>query len=180
MLSRMAQNLWMIFTATAGKAAIPIAISVLGTIVLFILARVAMALYRSEDLIVAVKRIQDLDPRSLRLIVSMENRRKSIKEFHSIFLARKGKNGFEAVAVLVHLPLVRLGGDSFVRREASGDYYLRAKPGTKCEAVLEFDLPEAMESVYFIATDEKGRRLSAKLSLIGTATQTLDFRREKR
>lgn len=180
MLPRMVLNYCMTFTAAAGKAAIPIAVSIIGTIVLFILARAAMALYRSEDLIVAVKKLQDLDPRSVRLIVSMENRRKSIKEFHSLYLARKGKNGFEAVSVLVRLPLVRIGGDSFVRRDESGDYYLRVKPNSKFEVVLEYELPEAMDVVYLLATDEKGRRLSARLLLSQTGTQTLDFRREKR
>ena len=180
MLSRMALNLWSILTATAGKAAIPITISVGGAIVLFVLARIAMVLYRSEDLIVAVKKLQDLDPRSLRLIMSLENRRKSVKEFHSIYLASKTKNGYEALAVLIRLPLVRFGGESLVRREESGDYYLRAKPSSRGEVVLEFELPETLDMVYFIATDEKGRRVSARISLITTGTQTLNFRREKR
>ena len=123
----MAFEPWIMLTATAGKTAIPIAISVAGTIILFILARVAMMLYRAEDVIIAVKKLQDLKPRSVRLILSMDNRRKSAKEFHSICLAQKGKDGLEADAVLVRMPLVRAGGDNFVCRDPCGDYFHRLK-----------------------------------------------------
>ena len=169
----------LILTAEAGKAAIPIAVSVLGTVVLFILARIAMALYSSEDLIVAVKKLQDLNPRHIRLILSMENRRKNPKEFHSICLAKREKDSFEAVAVLIRLPLVRQGGENFVRRDPSGDYYLNARPGSKNEVVLEFELPEKMDEVYLMAFDEKGRRVRTKIDLNSTGTQTLSFHKEK-
>ena len=42
------------------------------------------------------------------------------------------------------------------------------------------DLKKAMNEIYFTASDEKGRRLRAKVALNTGVTQTLDFRKEKR
>lgn len=180
MLSRVMNiDFFLTLEAAVGKTAIPIAISVLGTIVLFILARIAMRLYWSGDFIMAAKKLQDLDPKSVRLILSVENRRKTVKELHSIFLARRDKSDESPLALLIHLPIVRNGDEDVVRRASSGEYYLVMRPNRKSELVLEFVLPERVDKVFMVATDEKGRRIKAPLSLDDSSTQLLEFRRDR-
>ena len=62
-----------IFEQANTGAALPLTISVLATAVVFVLVKIATMIYRSGDILIMAKRMSDLDPKVVRITLTMEN-----------------------------------------------------------------------------------------------------------
>ena len=170
----------MIWAETAPTAN-PIAIwsimsSLAGGLLLFVLVRLAVHLYRSGDVEAYVRRIADLNPRLIRLQLRVENGLSVGKKLSEISLYVRKNGKLAKAASLADTPLIRQGELDFVQGQGEASALL-CPPHSKNEAVLEFRLQEAFDSVYLVYTDAKAKKRKAKVHLTHTGEQLLAFHR---
>lgn len=166
------------FILAETSPAIPITISILATVFLFVLVRIAMDLYQSQgrDLVIVARRIADLDARVVRLDVTIENLKKQSKSLKDIQIAAfQGKVPL-CLGRLEEAPIQRQGDPSFIARASEG-YTLNISSNSKNEAIIEFHLSEARKNVYILATNQEGKRVRAYLNLDSSQVQLLTFRK---
>lgn len=162
----------------AGKIspALPIGISVGASVLLFVLAQVAMHLYRENYLDVIVRKMADLDPKNIRLQLNIHNSRHRELILKNIrFAWKEGKNWVE-IAPISAAPIQRLGDPRFVRKE-NGGYSFYAAGGSQNEVIIECTLPQAMSEICIIGENPKGRTMCAKVNLSTLQAQVIAFRR---
>ena len=170
---------FVVFEANATNfPVVPIIVSAVATVVLFILARLAIYLYRSGEVEVTVKRIVDLNPRVVKLSLRVENRERKERAIDGLCLVKKDKKGYSMLATPVHEPLLREGRGSFLRVSKRG-FGLNCGPNEVGEMVVEFNLPAATGSVYLAGFNPKGKFVVAPLSLVDSSTQLISFHRGK-
>ena len=162
-------------TTTTGTV-LPLAISLLATVVLFILGRLAFFLYRSGEVTVYGKRLADLDPRIVRLSLVMENHQKSDWILQGLFLAKPQEKEWIPLAKLTKDPILRTGEITCVSKR-DGEFCFLLTAGGKMEVVVEFELTSDSEETYLLALDKSGRLVKAKINLRDNAAQALSFRK---
>ena len=157
---------------------LPFVFSVIGTIVLFILVRLAMYLYRYGDrnLLIFARRIADLDACMLRLDLVIENLERGEKQLSNLRIVSYQGHASETLAELKVAPIQRQGSSAFIQKDGSG-YSLHAANGTKNEAVVEFVLTAPCKQAYLVAENQKGKTVKAYLNLSTSETQMLSFRK---
>ena len=162
-------------TVKAGNV-LPLAISLLATVLLFVLARLAFFLYRAGDLTISCRRLAELDPCMVRLDLIMENHKKAERTLQGLYIARYEGNQLVPLAMLTKDPIQRLGDSDFIEKK-DRDYIFHLLPGKKNEAIVEFDLIESAPEIYLVATNKKGKCVKARLNLNDTNAQVLEFHR---
>ncbi len=164
-------------TATTTPLALwPILGSVVGGLLVFIMVRMAIHIYRMGDVTVYAKRLTDLNPRIVKLFLRVENEQtkgRRLKEL-SLYIHEK-KVGMRKVADLEETPLLREGQKEFIEGQGK-DACLQCNPRSLNEAVLEFRLTEAYPEVYLVYTNMKGKKRKARIDLNNPSTQILFFR----
>ena len=167
--------------ATAKSSATPWVItllSILGSVLLFILVRLAMRMYRQEEFTMEVRRMAFLDKWSLKLEIHFSNQTKKEKEFRALCLYGVSGGSLSKVAELKKLPIAGEGSQGYIssRHEV---YDFRVPPFTDLSAVIDFDVPKGskFEKYQLGCISEKGKLLLADIELRTNATQTIHFRR---
>lgn len=156
---------------------IPVIASMTGALIVFVLARLAMYLYRSGEVEVTAKRILDLNPRLVKLSLRVENREKNEQSLKGLCLVRKEKKGYFLVSSLEQEPVLREGPGTFVITKEDGFGFV-CQPNQTGEIVVEFLLPSSSNKETFLAGyDRKGKFVVAPISLVDSSTQLLSFRR---
>ena len=156
--------------------ALPVSLSLLGTVVVFILTRIAIYLYRSGEMGVRIRRYADLDPTTVRLHLLVENARQKNIAFSEFALAQKVGKELKVVAPLSGAPIVRRGGIECLQQR-NGFYVLSIRSGATVEVVLEFHLSLPLTETYLCCLDDKGKHFKAKLLLNSFETQDIHFKR---
>lgn len=153
-------------------------LSVLGSVLLFILVRIAMRMYREEEFTMEVRRMAFLDKWSLKLEIHFSNQTKKEKEFRALCLYGVSGGSLSKVAELKKLPIAGEGSQGYIssRHEV---YDFRVPPFTDLSAVIDFDVPKGskFEKYQLGCISEKGKLLLADIELRTNATQTIHFRR---
>ncbi|MBO5529255.1 MAG: hypothetical protein J6A47_08090 [Bacilli bacterium] len=165
-----------IFEQANTGAALPLTISVLATAVVFVLVKIATMIYRSGDILIMAKRMSDLDPKVVRLTLTMENLQKSEKKLQDIQIAVKKDKKLCPVASLAGAPIQRYGDTNFLGSNDLG-YYFSLLPGSKNEAIVEFHLDEPYRNVYLLGKNLKGQPVKAYVNLDTSEVQMLSFHR---
>ena len=176
MLLAMTNMLFVLAEAEVASPAIPVTVSVGASILLFVLVRIAMHLYSSQDILIMGKRLVDLDTTIVRLSLSVENLQKKEKKLKSLQLAVKDGKNLKTIATLYCAPIQRHGDRSFIGYDDSG-FFLDMKAGSANEAVIEFHLKSPCSRAYLMGVDAKGRLVKARIDLVTTETQMLSFHR---
>ncbi len=153
-------------------------LGVLGSILVFLLARLAQRVYRSEDFIVYARKMSFLDKNSLKIQISFENDTKKYKEFRALCLYGITGKSFTKITEVKDLPIASEKSSHFIASH-HGSYDFKVPPYTKFRAVVELKLPEGMnyESYKLGCVSEKGRLLLAKFDISSDAEQEINFRR---
>ncbi|MBR1847223.1 MAG: hypothetical protein IJ787_05870 [Bacilli bacterium] len=173
---------FMLFTyfvlAETPNPILPVALSVLGTVVLFVLVRLAMFLYRSQDseVIIFARRIADLNAKVVRLQLTVENLKHQPKALRDLqIVAYEGKE-YTCLAKLDIAPIQSSGSPNLI--ESSGETYgLYFASNSRNEVVVHFTLSEPRKSAYLLATNIKGQKVRAYLNLESNDAQILSFRK---
>ena len=160
----------------ASSPALPIGLSIVGGVVLFLLAQVAMRLARAGDVSISVRRIADLNPRIVRLAIGIQNQNRLVYALHRVCFAVKEGKEWKVVAPISGDPIQRSGDPSFIRKTEEG-YSFFAATGTRNEVVIECELPEAMKEICLLAYDGSGKPIYTKIDLGSTEAQSVSFRR---
>lgn len=160
-------------------AANPIAIwsilsSVAGALLLFILARLAIYLYRTGDVDIYAKRMADLNPRCVKLFLRVENGQGKARRLNDISLYAYQDKKLIKVAELEETPLLRQGQHDFILGSGK-DSALQCNPHSVNEAVLEFRLARPLSEAYLVVTTMKGKKRKAKINLGDSSQRLLTF-----
>lgn len=159
-------------------SSMPLILSVAGTVLLIILAQIAMFLIRTGDLSFEVRRMSDLDPRRVKLQFRVENKKNKSHRFKSLRLALKREHDYFVVAHLVLAPIPQEGPYDFIATDPDGEFVLYSRKGGAAVCVLEFTLGQPLSEVYLLF-DEEGKTKAARVSLSGHSWQELHFRKAK-
>ena len=162
-------------TVTANPIAIwSILSSVAGGLLLFIMARIAIYLYRSGDVDVYAKRMSDLNPRCVKLFLRVENGQSRARRLNDICLYATRDKQLIKVADLEETPVLRKGQHDFIQGKGK-ESSLQCHPHSVNEAVLEFKLPSSFGEAYLVFTNMKGRKRKAKIALGDSCERLLTF-----
>ena len=153
-------------------------LSILGSVLLFVLGRIAMKVYREEEFNMEVRRMAFLDKWNVKLEIHFSNQTKKEKEFRALCLYGVSGGSLSKVAELKKLPIAGEGSDSYIsyRHEI---YDFRVPPFTDLTAVIDFDVPKGskFEKYQLGCISEKGKLLLADIELRTNAPQTIRFKR---
>ncbi len=148
--------------------------SLAGGLLLFIMARLAIYLYRSGDMDIYAKRMTDLNPRCVKLSIRVENGQAKARRLNGISLYAYQQKQLSKVAELEETPILRQGQHNFIQGSGK-DAALQCNPHSVNEAVLEFKLSEPVEEAYLVVTNMKGRKRKAKVFLGDASERLLTF-----
>ncbi len=159
---------------------IPI-LSVVGAALVIVLAYLAQAIAKQGDTSIEVRRMAYINIYEVRLLLRASTTRKGEHEFSDIFLAAEIDKVLLPITGVAALPLAQGGSTHFLLKSKKG-YGFRIRDGHPFEAVFEFHIPEdndmsRLNKVFIVATDEKGRKRKAEISLRSTSSQVIRFRK---
>ena len=155
---------------------VPVIVSGVAGVVIFVLVRLAFVIYRSGEVEVLAKRVIDLNPRNVKLILRIDNHQRKESDLREIRLVKKDGNGFVDVAHLDGEPLLRRGNNSSIQKDENG-FGLICPPGVAVEAILSFTLSVSMDRLFLAGVNEKGRFVVARLPSRDPNYRPLVFRR---
>ena len=148
--------------------------SVVGGVLVFVITRLAIFLYRSGDVSIYCKRIADLNPRCVKLSLRVENGQAEGRRLNDLSLyANEGKD-LVRLAGLEETPVLRKGQHTFIQGRGE-QACLQCGPHSDNEAILEFKLPTARDDVFLVYTNMKGRKRKAKVKLGDSSERLLTF-----
>lgn len=173
-------NAWLhTLEATVSKTPIIITITtVIGSVLVFLLARLAQRLYRSEDFILYARKMNLLSKGVLKLEISFDNDTNKDKEFRALCLyGVKGKS-FTKITEVKDWPIASDDSSRFIASH-HGSYDFKVPPYTKFVAVVDLHLPDQMdyESYKLGCVSEKGTLLLANFDIQSEANQEINFKR---
>ena len=150
--------------------------SILGAALVFALVRIAIILSRSGSLEAYVRKLADLNPCCVKLLLRLENGHRDERTLSNLSLYIKEEGKLVKASPLLETPLLRHGDINFVVGNREGAT-LRSAPHSRNEVVLEFKLPTYMQFAYLVYEDKKGHKRKAKVNLGQTREQLLTFHR---
>ena len=169
--------IWAETTQTANPIAIwSILSSLAGGLLVFVLVRLAIYLSHSGEVSAYAKRIADLNPRCIKLQLRIENGQNFGTKLGDLSLYARQDGHLVKAASLAETPLLRHGELNFIQGQGENATLL-CPPHSRNEAVLEFRLPAAYDSVFLVYTDQKDHKRKAKVRLGGAGEQFLAFHR---
>lgn len=174
----MAMQMIVLETTTGGFPVLPVVLSTVATVLVFVLVRFGIYLYRSGEVAFSAKRIIDLDPRIVKLSIRVVNQERRERSLTNLALYEKAKEGYALLARAEVEPLLRDGPDTFLIRDPEG-YGFRCPPFQSGEIVVEFTLPEKKDSIYLGGINRSGKFVVSSLSLSSSENQWITFRKGK-
>ena len=167
---------YIVLTSGGAFPAVPVVISVISAVLLFVLLRVAFYLYGSGEVEVSARRIVDLDPREVKLSLKAYNRKATSRNLTEVCLAIKKDNQFVRAASLQLAPLVSKEIHSEVTKE-NGVYGIVLHANAEMELIADFRLEQPTPTAYLVGKNAKGRYLAAAINLYESSYRLLEFKR---
>ena len=152
--------------------------TIAGSALVFVLARVAQRIYRSEDFVLYARKMVLLEKDVLKLQIFFDNDTKKEKEFRALCLYGVSGKSFTKITEVKDLPIASDHSSAFIESR-HGSYDFKVPPYTKFQAVVDLRLPEEMnyDSYKLGCVSEKGTLLLADFDIRSDANQEIVFKR---